>query len=116
MVLGGELRLPCDMMFGDPPDREQSTTDYASDLVERLHDIHYFARQHLKVASDRMKARYDQLANLAGFQEGDKVWLYRPTRKKVKSPKLQASWEGPYIIITRVNDVIYLFSGILGQT
>jgi hypothetical protein len=47
------------------------------------------------------------LANLAGFQEGDKVWLYRPTRKKVKSPKLQASWEGPYIITTRINDVIY---------
>jgi hypothetical protein len=34
---------------------------------------HRFARQHMKVASDRMKARYDQLANSAGFQEGDSV-------------------------------------------
>jgi hypothetical protein len=36
--------------------------------------------QHLKVASDRMKASYNQPANSAGFQEGDRVWLYRPTR------------------------------------
>jgi hypothetical protein len=54
-----------------------------------------------------MRARYDQLANSAGFQEGYKLWLYHPTRKRGKSPKLQASWEGLYIIITRINDVIY---------
>ena len=72
MVFGRELRLPCDLMFGAPPDKEQSMTDYTTHLVERLHDIHHFAREHLKVASDRMKARYDQLANSAGYQEGDK--------------------------------------------
>jgi hypothetical protein len=35
--------------------------------------------QHLNVVSDRMKARYDRMAISAGFQEGDRVWLYRPT-------------------------------------
>jgi len=53
-----------------------------------------------------MKPRYDQLANSAGFQVGDRVWLYRPTRKRGKSPKLETCWEGPYII-TRINDAIY---------
>jgi hypothetical protein len=52
-----------------------------------------------------MKACYDQLANLAGFQEDKRVWLYCPTWKREKSPKLQTCWEGPYII-TRIN-VIY---------
>ncbi|KDR09269.1 hypothetical protein L798_00935, partial [Zootermopsis nevadensis] len=56
---------------------------------------------------DRMKARYDRLANSAGFQEGDRVWLYHPTRTKGKSPKLQTSWEGPYRVVTRINDVVY---------
>jgi hypothetical protein len=74
MVFGRELRLSFDLMFGAPPDKERSTTDYAADLVERLHDNQHFARQHLKVARDRMKARYDQLANSAGFQEGDRLW------------------------------------------
>jgi hypothetical protein len=54
-----------------------------------------------------MKTRYDKLANSAGFQDGDRVWLYRPTRTKGKSPKLQSSWEGPDRIVTRINDVVY---------
>jgi hypothetical protein len=54
-----------------------------------------------------MKTRYDKLANCAGYQEGDRVWLYRPTRTKRRSPKLQSSWEGPYKIIKRINDVVY---------
>jgi len=63
-------------MSGAPPDKERSTTDYTADLVERLHDNHHIARQDLKVARDWMKACYDQLANSAGFQEGDRVWQY----------------------------------------
>ena len=73
-------------------------TDYAVDLAERLGDTHNFTRQHLKVASDRMKARYAQLANSAGFQEGDRMWLYCPIRRG-KSPKLKTC--------TRINDVVY---------
>jgi hypothetical protein len=85
MEFGRELRLPCDLLFGAPPDMEQSTTGYAADLVERLHDIHHNARRYLKVASDRMKACYNRLASSAGFHEDDQVWLYRPTRSRGKS-------------------------------
>jgi len=82
-------------------------TDYTAALVERINDIHNFARQQLKVASDGMKARYDQLANSTGFQVGDRVWLYGPTRRRGKSPNLQTYWEGPYLIITRITEVVY---------
>jgi hypothetical protein len=54
-----------------------------------------------------MKARCYRLVNYAGFEEGDKVWLYRPTRTRGKLPKLQPSWEGPYKVITQINDVVY---------
>jgi hypothetical protein len=59
LVFGRELRLPCDLCFEVPPDKNRPTTDYAADLVDHLHDIHNYARQHLKLASDRMKTRYD---------------------------------------------------------
>jgi hypothetical protein len=81
MVFGRELRLPCDLLFG-APHKEQSTRDYVADLVERLHDTHHYARRHLRVASDRMKARYDRLANSAGFREGDRV-PPEPDQRKV---------------------------------
>jgi hypothetical protein len=35
-----------------------------------------------QLASNRMKAHNDRLANSAGFQEGNQVWLYRPTRAR----------------------------------
>ena len=54
-----------------------------------------------------MKARYDQLANSAGFREGDRGWLYSPIQKRGKSPKLQTCWECIYTIITRISGVVY---------
>jgi hypothetical protein len=94
MVFGRELRLSCDLMFGAPPDREQSVTSYAANLVE-LHDIRHFARQHLKVASDRIKARYDQLgfkkATECGFttlpgREGNYPSCMRAGKAPTSSP------------------------------
>jgi hypothetical protein len=107
LVFGRELRLPSDLLFGAPPDKELPTINHAADLVDRLHDIHNYARKHLKLASDRMKTHYDRAANCTRYHEGDSVWLCRPTRKKGKSPKLQSPWEGPYTIVTRINDVVY---------
>jgi hypothetical protein len=54
-----------------------------------------------------MKTHYDKLANCAGYHKGNKVWLYRPTCKKRKLPKLQSSWEGLYNEVTQINDVVY---------
>ncbi|XP_033607654.1 uncharacterized protein LOC117282386 [Cryptotermes secundus] len=76
LVFGRELRLPCDLLFGVPPGKELPVTDYAADLVEHLHDIHDYARKHLKLASDRMKTRYDKLANSAGYDEGDRMVVH----------------------------------------
>jgi hypothetical protein len=44
LVFGRELRLPCDLLIGMPPDKENPTTDYVAGLVDHLHDIHQYAR------------------------------------------------------------------------
>jgi hypothetical protein len=82
-----ELYLSSNLLFKTPPDKEQSMTDYMMDIMDQLHDIHHYAHQHLKVASDRMKAHYDRLANSTGLQKGDQVWLYCPMQTREKSPK-----------------------------
>jgi hypothetical protein len=58
LVLGRELRLSCDPLFGIFQDREQPTINSMADLVDRLHNIHKYAYQHLMLASDRMKTPY----------------------------------------------------------
>jgi hypothetical protein len=62
LVFWRELRLPCDLLFEAPPDMGRPTTDHAAELVDHLHDIHDYARRQLKLASVRMKTRYDKLA------------------------------------------------------
>jgi hypothetical protein len=106
-VFRRELQLPCDLLFGTPPDKERPTIDYEANLVNHLHDIHSYAHQHLKLASDQMKTRDSRLANSAGHQEGDREWLYNPTHMKGKSLKPQSSWEGLYKVVIKIKDVVY---------
>ncbi|KAJ8909763.1 hypothetical protein NQ315_005452 [Exocentrus adspersus] len=106
VVFGAELRLPIDLI-SDRPKKEEGVNNYISHLQDRLKLTHAEVRQKMRIESDRMKTRYDLRANTGGFQVGEKVWLYNPKRTKGKSPKLQKSWEGPYIVVTRLNDVVY---------
>jgi hypothetical protein len=65
-VFGRELRLPRNLLFRSPPDKEWPTIDHAAELVDYVHGNQKYARQHLKLASDQMKTRYNNLANYAG--------------------------------------------------
>ena len=67
-------------MYGYPEEK-QHTTSYVETLQERLESIHSFARQHLKLASDRMKMYYDIDTTECKLGVGDAVWLYNPQRK-----------------------------------
>lgn len=107
VLFGRELRLPCDILFGCPDREPSNVEDYTDELREKLLDIHELVRKKMDIASDRMKTRYDLKANSTGFHQGDKVWLWNPQRKKGISPKLTPAWEGPYVVVKRINDVVY---------
>ncbi|KFM70162.1 Transposable element Tcb1 transposase, partial [Stegodyphus mimosarum] len=53
-----------------------------------------------------MKTRYDTRATGYRFHEGDKVWLWNPTRRNRLSPKLQSPWDDPYTVLNRLNHVV----------
>ncbi|KAL1464034.1 hypothetical protein WDU94_003718 [Cyamophila willieti] len=108
VIFGREMRLPSDIKFGVPPSEPTVTmSDYAHNLRETLRKVHEQTRDNFKLSSDRMKTRYDLLANSKGFHPDDLVWFYNPKRQKGRCPKLQKNWEGPYKVITRLNDVLY---------
>ncbi|KAJ8960511.1 hypothetical protein NQ318_013795 [Aromia moschata] len=107
IVMGRELRLPCDLKFGCTPGDDVAGEDYVNTLRQRMDDIHERVRSNIQGASDRMKETYDINANDGRYQPGNQVWLYNPQRRRGLSPKLQSSWEGPYEVVTRINDVVY---------
>ncbi len=107
VIFGRELRLPCDLQYGAKPGEDLVGEDYVTDLRRKMNAIHDRVRTNIQVASDKMKERYDVQAVETGYQTGDLVWLFNPQRRRGYSPKLQKSWEGPYEVIKRINDVIY---------
>ncbi|GBN04159.1 hypothetical protein AVEN_119023-1 [Araneus ventricosus] len=51
------LRLPCDILFGRPIETPSSANEYMKNLEARLESVHAFARERIKLASERMKTR-----------------------------------------------------------
>ncbi|VDI11412.1 Hypothetical predicted protein [Mytilus galloprovincialis] len=100
MLFGREVNLPIDLLLGRPETEKSPLylkTVYAYELSQKLEVIHKFARNKLKLSSDRMKRNYDVGTKMQTFDAGDPVWLHNPRRVKGLCPKLQNNWEGPYI-------------------
>ena len=106
MMMGRDLRLPIDLIFGRT-EEEPSTGAILTTLSPCRKDWSWCTDSR-EMQSDWMKEYYDS-HNLYSHKlgNGDAVWLYNPRRKKGISPKLQRSWEGPYVIIKKINDLMY---------
>ena len=89
MMMRRNLQLPVDLFIGRPDDDQPvHTSDYAQPLLNGLEKVHDYARQHLKMKSDKMKTHYDLQATGDELKVGDAVWLYNTQRKKGVSPNL----------------------------
>ena len=109
LMFGREVNLPVDLLYGRPPDEHKFETveDYVDQLRNRMKNVHEYARMRIRIASDRMKRRYDVGSTRETFKCGDAVWLYNPQRKKGLSPKLSNDWEGPYLVTKQINELLY---------
>ena len=64
-------------------------------------------REEAQKQVERMKRYYNDKAGPQTFEPGQSVWLHNPKRRKGISPKLSRPWEGPYLMIECLNDVVY---------
>ena len=102
-MFGRNLRLPVDLLLGRPVEEALvSAKDYT------IHLCDHFACSHLKMSSDQMKQRYDLLVQEEQpLEAGDAVWLHNPQRKKRLSPKMQRPWQGPYLVLKKIDNLVY---------
>ena len=59
------------------------------------------------MSSDVMKKTYDHKIHQKLHNSGDPVWYYQYQRKVGLNSKLQRPWHGPFVVIERLNDVMY---------
>ncbi|XP_022108295.1 uncharacterized protein LOC110988783 [Acanthaster planci] len=111
LMLGREVLLPVDLTIEQhsdgQPDEDGIGTDYAQQLREQLSLAHDRARKCLKQSARRQKNYYDRRSATDKLVVGEFAWLHNPAKKKGVSPKLQCRWEGPYLIVHQLSEVIF---------
>ena len=107
LMFGRNLKLPVDLLYWRPEQEHIAATEYVAQLCARIDRVHQHARRNIRVATERMKQYYDTRSNTERLEPGQHVWLHNPKRRKGVSPKLSRPWEGPYLVMDRLNDVFY---------
>ncbi|XP_028417630.1 uncharacterized protein LOC114542077 [Dendronephthya gigantea] len=107
MMLGHEVRVPVDLVYGSPEYERKSSTQHVQSLQENLEVVHRFARENLELSYEKMRKQYNNDSSANPLEEDDLVWLFNPRRKKGRSSKLTRPWEGPFTVVKRLNDLVY---------
>lgn len=109
LMLGREANMPIDVQMEQPLPDEHDTinTDYARDLRYNLSMAYERARKNLNQSAVRQKTHYDRRTAGKKLAEGQFVWLSKKATKRGMSPKLDARWEGPYLIVKRLSGVVF---------
>ena len=119
LILGREANMPIDILMERPlPDEHDNLhTDYARELRNNLVMAYERARKHLKQSAIRQKSHFDKKANGTKIKTGQFVWLSKKVTKRGMSPKLDTRWEGPYLVVKQLSDVVFRIqrSGPRGQ-
>jgi hypothetical protein len=113
MMFGREFFLPLDLLIPNPDfgpgyaaPLTTDSSEYHANLEHNLKLIYNAARNNLKNAVKTQKHYYDRTSKSRNFKVSDSVWLYNPTRKRGRSPKLDCTWKGPYGVVAMHSPIL----------
>ena len=102
LMLGREVRMPAEIVFGSATVTEKENVSsyslYVEKLKERLQSAHSIARKRLKVCAKRQKELYDSKLQVNKYKEGDGIWYLQVKRREALCPKLIPPYTGPFLI------------------
>ena len=102
LMMGREVRLPAELVFGSLGTyHDQEVTsygDFVDSLRERMQHAHDVARKHLDSAAKRSREIYDNRVLQNKYSVGDAVWSLLEARKLGINPKLEPTYEGPFLV------------------
>ena len=108
MMLGREIGLPAELMFGSPGNTGQPEGDqYVGELQTAIEGAHRVARETLKQSQKRMKRDYDVKARVRELKLGDLVYQLDTATVKGQTRKLSPSWKGPGVVIEKLTPYLY---------
>ncbi|CAM4641973.1 unnamed protein product [Lepidochelys kempii] len=110
LVYGREVKGPWQLVKqqweGFTPSPGTNILDFVTNLQTTLRTSLALARENLQDAQKEQKAWYDKHARERSFKVGDQVMVL----KALQAHKMEASWEGPFVVQERLGAVNYLIA------
>ena len=113
-MLGSEVRLPAEIIFGSGTTHvgEKVTSygqyvEHLKKIMQHAHELAH-AREHLKVNAEHRKRDYDAKLNFVVYRPAELVWLLFDRTQLAIAPKLRCPYEGPFLVLKWVNDLDYV--------
>ena len=80
MMLGHEIRVPIELVYGFPTLSDGSTncSQYIQGLQNDLEAVHEFARKNLEISSEKMRKYYNRDSSANSFEEAELIWFFNP--------------------------------------
>uniref|UniRef100_A0A8C5PWN7 Gypsy retrotransposon integrase-like protein 1 n=1 Tax=Leptobrachium leishanense TaxID=445787 RepID=A0A8C5PWN7_9ANUR len=108
LVYGRRVRGPLYLVRAQWEERQEPeglpVLSYVLELRERLTELTGLVQGNMQAGQAQQKAWYDRSARSRSFLVGQKVLVLKPQRQN----KLQASWQGPYQVVTQLGDTTYV--------
>ncbi|CAF4077516.1 unnamed protein product [Adineta steineri] len=118
MMFGRDLKLPMDLIIGEPTQGLPPTStdsiqinEYRKNLIHNLRSTYNFVREHSEVEKIMQKTKYDQHTSQREFNVGDLVWIATNTPQigEVRlSKKFQPNYQGPCRLMEQLGPSTFL--------
>ena len=113
MVYGGNMVLLVEAAMGISPNGKGETApkknyEYVQWLKKALENTHGIAREFTKRSVEVQRRLYDRTVKPVDYKVGDLVRLHQHVVKTGKKPSLDRFWTGPWVILRKFSEVIYL--------
>ena len=105
LVYGAEYQYPIDLFYPRQPGAESLDDGFVDDLGQVFREAHQQARVTLGTNQRRVKDAYHKKVHDGPYREEMRVWLF--CKHKAISKKFNLPWEGPYLVLERISDVMY---------
>ncbi|XP_062587581.1 uncharacterized protein LOC134249189 [Saccostrea cucullata] len=107
LMLGHDVHLPQEVIFGLHPSEKHSEADYVEQLMISMKKCEDLARQNLKKAVKSQKRLHDLRLYERTYNIGDLVYIKDDAKRIKKNPKLQPLWKGPAVVSKKLRPVLY---------
>ena len=106
-MLGRQIMIPHKIITGTQNPIPTSYGNFVDTLRQNLQKAHDTIRKYLKSHTEWQIERTDPKINLHRYKTGDLVWCLQAPVTGL-APKLQKTYQGPYLVIKCFNDNDYL--------